>query len=112
VGGWEAELIVTLLSGAATPTVGAPLTLATPESPNIATFAFNLVNAAFYGTATIYGSLDGQLFNPILAMNNNPGSPEPTSSQIAISADYLIFRASLDSIIPGQGAAATITMTY
>ncbi len=101
----------TLLSAATQPVLGAAVALPA-VCPEQMTFSLNLVNPNFYGQATVMGTTDGVDWVPLCVLQNAPGSPEPTSQQIATGAGYLSLRAALNNIVPGVGATATVTATY
>lgn len=101
----------TLMSGQ-TLAGGSLSPVAVSGNPTRATYTMTLTGPVTnYAGATVLGSLDGAVYVPLVSLAVGPGGPNTVTQDLGEAGNFVSYDAQLDYIIPGVGAAVTITMT-
>ena len=105
--------VATLLSAATQQVLGAAVALPA-VCPERFTFTLTIAGLpAFYGQATVMGTTDGVDWDQVWVAQKTPDQVATSVSHTMQSGpNYLFLRASLDNIVPGVGASATVTAVY
>lgn len=101
---------ITLMSGGH---VGDPLSpVAVSGNPTNINCTFTITGPpANFAGATIFGTVDGQNYLPILQMQIDPQGPNSVTAAVSDPGQYVGYDALMNYVSPG-GYTGTVTMSY